>query len=112
MSITAKLQNISIYKTEQKLMLYMLAKHKNSLVKLFMIADHAKDVYKLVRHDGMVRFQITMNKNVTSTYKNAPIPFYDVQKYEVISDDNRVTMNNYQEPPNYSHSIKDDPEWN
>ena len=95
MSITAKIQNISIYKKEQQISLYMVARHNNTFVKLFMIADDANDVYQMTRHNGSVKFDIVVNPGLTSNYKGNSIPFYNVQKYELLLEEDKQ---NFTEP--------------
>ena len=94
MSLTANIQNISIYKSQQQKILYMIAKHNNTFVKLYMKTEDTNDVYKMVNHDGMVQFEITVNRNLTCTYKNSTIPFYDVKKYELLTNENQSRPKN------------------
>ena len=92
MSITATIQNLSVYKKENQLSLYMIARHNNIFVKLLMIADDANDVYQMTGHNGSVKFDITVNPSLTSSYKGTTIPFYNVQSYELLLEDHQKNL--------------------
>lgn len=109
MSITAKIHNISIYKKEQQIALYMVARHNNIFVKLFMIADDANDVYQMTRHNGSIKFDIVVNPSLTSSYKGNAIPFYNVQKYELLLEEEKQDFSEPFYLPNAGPSQQSNP---
>ena len=85
-TLPATIENICYYPRGDKILLYILARQETTFIKLFHITENKHDVYKLIRHGaGLFKFDVTINKNLTATYKTKTIPFYDVVSFTALA---------------------------
>ena len=82
LSVEVTIENIFVYRRAEKLLLYIVARQEQALLKVFSDVATPTDLFKLSSCTGPVQFDVTMNKYLTSTYKGNTIPFYDFISYK------------------------------
>ena len=86
--------------------MYMVARQDQACIKLYYDTGSAADLFKLVNHVGPVQLQVTINKNLTSTYKQMTIPFYDLKSYKLLAHDGQLAMDVAQPPAMELHDAE------
>ena len=85
-TLDAFVDNVSVYNRPENSLLYIIVKQGTKFIKLYYSTSDQNEITAIVTHRGLLRFKVTMNKNITSTYKYKVVPYFDVQSFTVINE--------------------------
>lgn len=86
MTIQVEIQNISVYRRGDSIIMYIVSRQDQSYIKLFFESGTTTDLFNMLNHKGLIEFDVRINKNLTSTYRNMTVPFFDVTAFKLIKN--------------------------
>jgi len=95
MSIQVELQNIYVFRRGDSIIMYIVCKQEQSYIKLLFETGTTTDLFNMLNHKGLIECEIRMNKNLTSTYRNMTVPFFDLTSFKLVKDPLEPTTVNH-----------------
>ena len=102
------IENISVYRRQGNLALYVIVKHSLSVMKLYFGNSNPEELYKLTKHNGLVSVDVSINRSPTSTYRGMPVPFYDVISFRLMADPSQPAIQDYAVPSIQNDTVTSD----